>query len=65
MNTAVLQSRVVGHTAHVNNVVLKSKVEVPPSQCEQCTISKRVVLVWHSVVLQRTVMVPESVWTLL
>jgi len=55
MNTAVLQSRVVGHTAHVNNVVSKSKVEVPPSQCEQCTISKRVVLVWHSVVLQRTV----------
>jgi hypothetical protein len=29
MNTVVLQSRVVGHTAHVNNVALKSKVGVP------------------------------------
>lgn len=35
--TLVLQKRVVGHTAHVNNVVLKSKAGAPQNQCEQCT----------------------------
>ena len=45
LESVVLQRSIVGHTAHVNNVLLKKQSGGSPSQCEQCTISKRVVFV--------------------